>query len=74
MYLGETNKELVIGNIYIVQPDNSKKMKHRNRICTLIEVEDHLIPSWGIVKFHDTKRNGKIDGLSDLKPFEKRDN
>lgn len=24
MYLGETNKELVIGNIYIVQPDNSK--------------------------------------------------
>jgi hypothetical protein len=55
MYLGEIN--------------NPKKMKHRNRICTLIEVEDHLLPSWGIVKFHDTKRNGKIDSLSDLKSY-----
>lgn len=41
---------------------------------TLIEVENHLLPSWGIVKFHDTKKNEKIDALSDLKPFVERDN
>ncbi len=49
--------KIVIGNTYIVQPNNPKKMKHRNRICTLIEVEDHLLPSWGIVKFGLIKKN-----------------
>lgn len=62
--------KIVIGNTYIVKPVNPRKMKNRDRICTLIELEEHLIPSWGIVKFHDTKRNAKIEGLSDLKPFE----
>ena len=67
-------KEIVIGNTYIVKPVNPRKMKNRDRICTLIELEDHLNPSWGIVKFHDTKRNGKIDGLSDLQSFDESRN
>lgn len=49
-------------------------MKHRDSICTLIELTEHLIPSSGIVKFHDIKRNVRINSLSDLQSFDKSRN
>jgi len=65
LFLGEV--ELLSGKKYIIQPDNPRKMKHRNRICILIEVDDNFMPTCANVKFEDTNRIGKIDCLSDLK-------
>lgn len=59
--------EIKIGQKYIVQPNNPRKMKHRDRTGKLVEIEDSLIPSWANLKFDDTNRIGKITDISDLK-------
>lgn len=65
MYLN--NISIQIGKKYIIKPDNIKKMKNRDRKCLIVELEDHLTPSWAKVKFLDTNRTSKINDLSDLK-------
>lgn len=58
--------ELIKNNEYIIIPDNPKKLKHRNRKCTLISIEDDIMPRTAEVKFLDTKRVGIVE-LVDLK-------
>ncbi len=58
--------ELIKNNEYIIIPDNPKKLKHRNRKCTLISIEDDNMPRTAEVKFLDTKRVGIVE-LIDLK-------
>lgn len=58
--------ELIIDKKYIIRPENPKKLKHRDRTCILIEIENEFQPQKALVKFLDTKRNGKVD-LIDLK-------
>jgi len=58
--------ELIKNNEYIILPDNPKKLKHRNRKCTLISIEDDIMPRTAEVKFLDTKRVGIVE-LIDLK-------
>lgn len=58
--------ELIKNNEYIILPDNPKKLKHRNRKCTLISIEDDIMPRTAEVKFLDTKRVGTVE-LIDLK-------
>lgn len=58
--------ELIKNNEYIIIPDNPKKLKHRNRKCILISIEDDFMPRSAEVKFLDTKRVGIVE-LADLK-------
>jgi hypothetical protein len=58
--------ELINNNEYIIIPDNPKKLKHRNRKCTLIAIEKDSMPRTAEVKFLDTKRVGIVE-LIDLK-------
>ena len=58
--------ELIKNNEYIIIPDNPKKLKHRNRKCTLMSIEDDIMPRTAEVKFLDTKRVGIVE-LIDLK-------
>lgn len=58
--------ELIKNNEYIIIPDNPKKLKHRNRKCTLISIENDFMPRTAEVKFLDTKRVGIVE-LIDLK-------
>lgn len=58
--------ELIKNNEYIIIPDNPKKLKHRNRKCILISIEDDIMPRTAEVKFLDTKRIGIVE-LVDLK-------
>lgn len=58
--------ELIKNNEYIIIPDNPKKLKHRNRKCILISIEDDFMPRIAEVKFLDTKRVGIVE-LTDLK-------
>lgn len=58
--------EIKINNEYIIQPDNHRKLKHRNRTCIIIDFNDNFMPSQASVKFTDTKRKGNVD-LIDLK-------
>lgn len=59
-------EELILNNEYIIAPDNPKKLKHRNRKCTLISIENDFMPTTAEVKFSDTKRVGIVE-LIDLK-------
>lgn len=61
--------ELIQNNDYIIIPDNPKKLKHRNRKCTLISIENDFMPRTAEVKFLDTKRVGIVE-LIDLKNME----
>lgn len=61
--------ELILNNDYIIIPDNPKKLKHRNRKCTLISIENDFMPRTAEVKFLDTKRVGIVE-LIDLKDME----
>lgn len=58
--------ELIKNNEYIIIPDNPKKLKHRNRKCSLISIENAFMPRTAEVKFLDTKRVGIVE-LIDLK-------
>jgi len=58
--------ELIKNNEYIIIPDNPKKLKHRNRKCILISIENDFMPRSAEVKFLDTKRVGIVE-LVDLK-------
>lgn len=58
--------ELILNNEYIIAPDNPKKLKHRNRKCTLISIVNDSTPTTAEVKFLDTKRVGIVE-LIDLK-------
>ncbi len=58
--------ELIIGKKYIIKPDNPRKLKNRDRVCILVELEDDFMPQKAKVQFLDTKRKGNID-LIDLK-------
>lgn len=58
--------ELILNNQYIIIPNNPKKLKHRNRKCTLISIENDFLPETAEVKFLDTKRIGIVD-LIDIK-------
>lgn len=49
-----------IGDRIIMQSDNARKMKDRGRIGTVVELEDHFLPSWIKAKFDDTKRVKQI--------------
>lgn len=61
--------ELIQNNDYIIIPDNPKKLKHRDRKCTLISIENDFMPRTAEVKFLDTKRVGIVE-LIDLKNME----
>lgn len=56
-------KHFEIGDKIIVKPFNKLKKKHRDRIGTIVELEEHLLPSWVNVKFDDTKRICKVDTI-----------
>lgn len=58
--------ELNLNNEYIIIPDNPQKLKHRNRKCILISIENDFIPRTAEVMFLDTKRVGMVE-LIDLK-------
>ncbi len=58
--------ELILNNEYIIIPDNPQKLKHRNRKCILISIENDFIPRTAEVMFLDTKRVGMVE-LIDLK-------
>lgn len=58
------SRKLTYGEVYIVQPQNPQKLKHRDRLCEIIDLEeDHT--GQVKVKFLDNKRVGKVD-LNDL--------
>jgi hypothetical protein len=69
---GKMKKErkirLVIGNEYIVQPDDPAKEKHRDRKCVIRQfiTNDSGTPQQVQIKFLDNNRVGKAD-IHDLK-------
>lgn len=56
-----------IGDVLKVAPDNPLKKKHRDRICEIkgFVKDDIGYKRKALVKFHDTKKVGRVD-LSDL--------
>lgn len=50
---------LIPGQTYRVSPTNPKKLKHRDRTCTLLAVVPE--EQKAEVLFADTKRKGKVD-------------
>lgn len=57
------------GNTYRIEPMNSQKKKHRDRVCTILEFDDDFMPQEASVRFHDNNRVGKVN-LSDLVPVD----
>lgn len=60
---------ITIGSNYRVEPMNPQKKKHRDRVCTIIEFDDDLMPKNASVRFQDNNRIGKVC-LSDLVPVD----
>ena len=59
------------GNTYVVRPLNPKKMKNRDRQCTVlgfIETEDG--DTVAVVRYLDNNRQGRIRDLADLEATE----
>ena len=57
-----------VGDEYIIQPTNPKKMKHRDRKCTLIGLDDDIMPHKVSIRFKDNNRLGKTF-VDELKPI-----
>lgn len=57
-----------IGRRYVVAPMNVQAKKHRGRIVTLLGFDDVFMPSFAIVRFEDSQREGKVprDHLADV--------
>jgi len=62
--------DIALGQVYIVDPVNKQKKKHRGRKVTLLGFKyDDLHNSHRIrVMFHDSNRNGLVD-LYDLNTY-----
>lgn len=57
---------LKLGCDYIVKPSNPRKLKHRNRECTISSfVKIDEVSSIAVVKFHDNGHFGRVK-LADL--------
>jgi hypothetical protein len=65
----ESSLDIEIGGVYIVKPDNPRKLKHRDRIVTVrgFVLDDIGNPTEVSVKFHDNNATGKVD-IADLAP------
>lgn len=55
---------LIPGSRYRIEPLNPKKLKHRGRMCVLIQYDAAYFDQ-GQVRWEDTKRIGQVE-LSDL--------
>lgn len=70
-YAGRTRKvRLELGREYIVQPLNKLMLKHCDRHCKLISLDESICngrPCGYWVHFLDNRRRGKVDG-GDLVP------
>ena len=60
---------ITIGSTYRVEPINPQKKKHRDRVCTILELDDDFMPQNASVRFQDNNRVGKVC-LSDLVPVD----
>ena len=60
---------LTIGNEYLVAPLNSRKKKHRDRVCVILDFvpvsESHPRDLVAKVRFRDNNRVGRVE-LEDL--------
>ena len=62
---------LKVGNIYVIEPLNSRKMKNRGRQVEILRFrEGGKVPdAVAVVKYLDTGRQGVISELDDLAPL-----
>ena len=58
---------VTLGHTYRIEPLSLRTTKNRGRVCTILEFEDHFVPSTATVRFHDTNRVGKVN-ISALVP------
>ena len=59
------------GNTYVVRPLNPKKMKNRDRQCTVLGfVETENGDAVAVVRYLDNNRQGRIQDLADLEAVE----
>lgn len=72
--LGKSQRKVIIevDRHYLVKPQNTRKLKHRDRECILLDVipvSESRSDSVAKVRFLDNNRQGRVD-LSDLVPLD----